>query len=234
MAEPNRLKTVFIIGAIAVFVACVAFWAAVASPSTTQAVAFIFFLIALIVATFSLCVVEGNLIGSNSKQFRLGTYSATGFYLLASSVTALFYILFAPEKFGFLIALEVAFIGGFVALELIFLAAGRKSRQDDAQAGLRREGLNDLGARLGAILERFPNSPEREKLARLIEDIRFFNPGANVGEDADISEKIDALDKAAPEGLSEPSAAAISAINDLVNLAKRRSLASQAAKRGGF
>jgi hypothetical protein len=230
----GRLKSVFAIGAIAVFVSCVLFLACVDSPSSAQVMAFVFLLIAEIVATFALCVVEGELLGPASRVFRIGSYSATGVYLFISFVVSSYYILLSPEKVGLLVGLQVAALGALAAIEIVLWVAGRSGFKRDSMARARSEAVSDLGARLRSIQDRLPESPERAKLARLIDEVRYFNWNADVDEDADISEKIDELDQTVPATLDGPPAACGRIIDELMVLAKRRGEASARAKRGGF
>jgi hypothetical protein len=233
-APTGRLKVVFLGGAIAVVLSCVFFLACVSSPSSAQVMAFVFTLIAEIVATFCLCVVEGELLGTDSKLFRIGTYSASFAYLFLSLVVALAFILFNPATYGSLIALEVAFLGVLTVIEACFLVAGRSSAKSDSLAQARAGEVADLGARLSLVADRLPESPERKKLLRLVEEIRFFNRNADVDVDADISEKIDQLDKAAPCG-GEPLSPDVGRLADeLAVLAKRRNEADKVSKRGSF
>jgi hypothetical protein len=229
----SRLKAVLFLGAIAVAVTGVFFVAAVDSPEAAQVMAFVCLIIAEIVATFSLCVVEGELLGPGPKLFRMGSYSSIGAYLLFGFAVSLVYVLFSPEKYGLLIGLHAILLGLLVGAETLFFLAGRSGARSDSLAKARAEAIVDLGSRLGAIRDRLTDSPQKAKLLQILEEIKFFNRNADVEVDADISGKIDELDQAVPaDGDAAPGVDRI--LGELSLLAKRRVEASKISKRGGF
>jgi hypothetical protein len=196
--------------------------------------AFICLLIAEIVATFSLCVVEGDLLGQGSKLFRIGSYSSIGAYALFAFAVSLVYVLFSPEKYGLMIGLHAVLLGLLVAVETLFFFAGRSSARSDSLAKARAEAIVDLGSRLGAVRDRLMDSPQKAKLLQILEEIRFFNRNADVDVDADISEKIDELDQAVPTGGGDASPTVDRILDELAVLAKRRVEVSKISKRGEF
>ncbi|MDR2140903.1 MAG: hypothetical protein LBR11_03810 [Deltaproteobacteria bacterium] len=228
----SRQKTVFVIGAMAVVVSCVFFWASVAAPNATQTLALIFTLIAEIVVTSWLCLVEGDTLKVNSPAWRLGSYLLTGFYFLLSFLVATVHIVSDLGTVGSLIGLEILFLGLFAGAEVGFLTRARAKSQDHALSRARSEAVVDLTVRLAAIRDRLPSCPEREIMEKILEEVRYFNKNVEVAEDGDISEKIDELSKVIPEGRLSPPPEVGAILGELLSLARRRMEMSAIAQRG--
>ncbi|MDR1577300.1 MAG: hypothetical protein LBT86_03570 [Deltaproteobacteria bacterium] len=196
-ASNSRLKVIFVSAAILTAVTYVFFWASVNSPSGGQFLALVFLLIAEMVTFFSLSVAQADLLGARPSFFRLGTFSAVSVYFLLSLVVATGYIIFDPDKQGLLIGLEVLLLGLFAALEFGLWMAGRKAGQPSSQTRRGQESSQALIGRLSTIKDLWPQSPERVKLEKILDEVRYFNHNVEVDVDSDIAEKVDELDKVA-------------------------------------
>jgi hypothetical protein len=227
-----RHKTIFILGAIAVFISCVSFWAAVAEATVIQGLAFVFVLVAEIVVTFLLSVLEANLLKVTAPIFRIGTYTAATVYFLLSFAVSLAFIVAEPAGAGILVTLQLVFLGLLAAVVLIFMSAGQSQSRTDADTAERQSRVFSMSNKLSGLLDRFPQTPDRPKLAAICEDVRYFNTNIELPGDEDLGKKIDELLKAVPEGGEEAEASVSGLLEQLRLLVRKRRQESATAQRG--
>ncbi|MDR1084172.1 MAG: hypothetical protein LBP22_04765 [Deltaproteobacteria bacterium] len=227
-----RHKTIFILGAIAVFISCVSFWAAVAEATVIQGLAFVFVLAAEIAVTFLLSVLEASLLKVTAPVFRIGTYTAATIYFVLSFGTSLLFIAAEPAGAGILITLQLVFLGLLAAAVLIFMSAGQSQSRTDADTAERQSRVFLMSNKLSGLLDRFPRTPDRPKLAAICEDVRYFNANIELPGDEDLGNKIDELLKAVPAGGGETDADISGLLEQLRLLVLKRRQESSTAQRG--
>ncbi|MDR0548194.1 MAG: hypothetical protein LBI10_02095 [Deltaproteobacteria bacterium] len=234
VASPSRLKAIFVAGASVLALTGLVFLFFLGAASGTRLLALAVLLSAEMVGLFALSVVEGDLLGVSSSLFRLGGYVSTLAYFLLSLILAVLFIWLNPENSGWFFGLEAGLLGLLVGVAALFIVLGRGGSKADSLAESRDEAILDLKARLSAIIERLPASPLRDRAKKIADDFRYFNRSAGEELEADLSQKIDELDKATPangEALP-PEVGAL--LLEIAALTKKREEAGRIAKKGGF
>ncbi|MDR1395011.1 MAG: hypothetical protein LBK52_02420 [Deltaproteobacteria bacterium] len=232
MPQFTRPKTIFLILAVTAVLTILCFWAAVPDVSWTQAAGLFFLLLCEGVCGTGLFLTEAGFFKTQAKVFRIGAWSSLISYLIIGGITALLFIVADLGGAGFLACLEGVYLGLLIISFLAFAAAGHSSDRSAAQEAGPGHVL-ELSGKLSSLLGRLPEGPQKEKLSKITEEVRFFNRSLDLDTDYAIDRKIEDLSRALPApGASAGSEGLDPMLEELLNLTRQRTQEAQAARRG--
>jgi hypothetical protein len=233
--DAYRLKPIYYGSATTLALTVFVFLVCLTSFSSGQFLSLIILLSAEIVTAFSLYVAKADLLGATSGLFKNGTLVAAGLFFFSSLIATTFYIVLNPINVGALAAIEVGLLILFALVEVGLMSLGRSGLPGSSQSSQTqssRAAFDDLTQRLAALRDAWPQSPERAKLEKFMDEVKYFNQNVQVDMDAEIERAVDKLDEAMSKGQASPEVNKL--LDELLLLAKKREEEAIKAKRGHF